>query len=206
MAPTSEPAGYANLGVQLSGASGVLVRWSIAPADAATGVRITVVCARGRAAIDFRDGAPLARVEWSTDAASGADDLSANGGDHALARFAARVRGEPVQPDWIDACRAVELADSIQRSLEKGRTVELHYEDYTEEGTFKGTMTSLGCGLLWISGMVLIAGAIAASFRLPLANYWPHLLLLALGIFLLLQLLQFVFPRNAAQERKTKGG
>jgi pilus assembly protein TadC len=72
--------------------------------------------------------------------------------------------------------------------------VELHQEDYTEESTFKGTMTSLGCGLLWISFLVLVGGVIAAGFRAPLSDYWPAALLAALVLFLILQLLRFAFP------------
>lgn len=198
LAPSSEPSGYANLGVQLSGPGGALVRWSIA-AEPTAGVRLMLVGSRGRATLSLREESSTARVEWTTEFESGADELSTDGAGVALQRFAELVSGADTHPDWVDACRAVELADSIQRSLEKGRTVELHYEDYTEAGTFKGTMTSLGCGLLWASSLVLVLGVVAAGFRLPLADYWPYLLLLVLGGFLLLQLLQFAFPGKQSQ-------
>ncbi len=195
MAPTSEPAGYANLGVQLSGPAGTLVRWSGGAVETNPGLRITVVGSRGRAVLHLLEGTPTWNLNWANDGASGSEEFPpADGAARALDIAARLVQREPVSPDWQDSCRAIELADSIQRSLEKGRTVELHYEDYTEASTFKGTMTSLGCGLLWISSLILIIGVVAAGFRLPLADYWPHFLLVALGVFLLLQLLQFAFP------------
>lgn len=195
MAPTAEPAGYATLGVQLSGPNGALVRWSIAPLEPLGLARLTIVGSRGRAIFSLGPEVAASRLEWATELNSGAEDFPP--GDLAgrvVERLERLKRGEPVHPDWQDQCRAIELADSIQRSLEKGRTVELHYEDYTEAGTFKGAMTSLGCGLLWISCLVLIIGVILAGFRFPLADYWPHFLLSALGAFLLLQTLQFAFP------------
>ena len=45
---------------------------------------------------------------------------------------------------WADAARAVELADTVPRSLAKGRAIDLHQEEFSELGTFRGTMASLG--------------------------------------------------------------
>src|SRR5690606_36085043 len=73
----------------------------------------------------------------------------------ALGTLEYAIAGHEVTPTWLDGCRSVELADTIERSLNKGRVVELHFEDYSEENTFKGTMTSLGCGLL-LAGLVLM--------------------------------------------------
>lgn len=197
LAPTSEPAGWASLGVQLSGPSNVLVRWSVAPPDTEPGGRMTVVGSTGRVILDM-PGAHDWTLETRGESSSNVETFPRCDGEAtALARLKRLLAGQAVEPTWTDACRAIELADSIQRSLEKGRTVELHYENYTEQGTFKGQMTSLGCGLLWGSLVVLIIGVVAAGFRLPLADYWPQLLLVVLSAFLLLQLLRFVFPSQA---------
>ena len=101
-------------------------------------------------------------------------------------------------PGWPDACRDIELTESIARSLAKGRTIELHDEEHSEHGTFKGTMTSLGCGLLVASLMVLVAAA--APWRRSQATlffgYAPYLILGVLGVFLVLQSLKLVFPSD----------
>jgi myo-inositol 2-dehydrogenase/D-chiro-inositol 1-dehydrogenase len=195
MAPSSEPSGYANLGIQLSGPSGALVRWSVGPGEHAPGGRMTLIGSLGRAVLQMPDESPSWRLELIWPDRSTVDEVAAaDCAARAADAFERLIAGEPAVPSWSDACRAVELADSIQRSLEKGRTVELHQEDYTEESTFKGTMTSLGCGLLWISFLVLVGGVIAAGFRAPLSDYWPAALLAALVLFLILQLLRFAFP------------
>ena len=63
--------------------------------------------------------------------------------------------------------RTVELAETIDTSLARGRTIDLHREDFTDIGTFKGTMTSLGCGLLMVglalTVFVAVAGGVAAQ-------------------------------------------
>jgi hypothetical protein len=72
----------------------------------------------------------------------------------------------------------------------------LHNEDFTDIGTFKGTMTSLGCGLLLAGLCLLVAVGIVevvarkAGFA-KLADAlrsWPYWLVGFLIVFLLLQL------------------
>ena len=93
----------------------------------------------------------------------------------------------------------MELAETIDRSLHKGRTIELHYEDYTEEGTFKGTMTSLGCGAAAVGPVAV--GRRGRIGRTDGSCLCPAVALLAvgglLGFFLLLQLLMLVFRGEA---------
>ena len=40
-------------------------------------------------------------------------------------RLERAIAGQAVMPTWPDVCRDVELAESIGRSLAKGRTIEL---------------------------------------------------------------------------------
>ena len=94
---------------------------------------------------------------------------------------------------------AIELAETIERSLKKSRTIELYYEDYTEQGTFKGTMASVGCGLLILGLMLMGLVAMGDHVGLPYTKYWPYLLAGCLGIFLLAQLLMLVFRKDDDQ-------
>ena len=107
----------------------------------------------------------------------------------ALEQLADALQGEPVEPNWVDACRSIELAETIDRSLHRQRTIELHYEDYTEAGTFKGIMASLGCGLLLLGLFIVVAVGIAEQMGVPFLRYWPQVLAGLLGLFLVLQLL-----------------
>ncbi len=104
--------------------------------------------------------------------------------------------GAAPQPDWVDASRTIELAETIERSLLKSRTIDLYYEDYTEESTFKGLMTSIGCGLLILGLFVMGFVAIGDHLGLPFTRAWPYVMAVGLGIFLLLQFLMLVFQRD----------
>ncbi|MEO1992337.1 MAG: hypothetical protein ABGW78_10430 [Pirellulales bacterium] len=98
---------------------------------------------------------------------------------------------------WTDAARCIEIAETIPRSLMKGRSIDLHQEEFSEIGTFKGTMASLGCGIVLAGLFVLIlaslVGGIAReaqwAFGEQIASMWPVIVLTALMLFLGLQIL-----------------
>jgi myo-inositol 2-dehydrogenase/D-chiro-inositol 1-dehydrogenase len=102
--------------------------------------------------------------------------------------------------DWDEACRALEIEEAIERSSRRGRTIDLHHEQVSEEETFKGMMAVGGCAMLvWVLSMLLMAGLVE-GLQLPLRNtivwrLWPLALILPLALFLLLQLLRLVFER-----------
>lgn len=101
---------------------------------------------------------------------------------------------------WQDAIRSHELDDAAWRSLERRRSVVLEYPEASEEVTFKGTMTLVGCALLW-----------AVIFLAILSRWIPYLgwgVVPLLVVFLLLQLLRWIIPPRdpttspAPEERK----
>jgi hypothetical protein len=103
---------------------------------------------------------------------------------------ASRARGVPREehPSWQDAIRSLELDDGARRSVERRRVNTLEYQEATEEVGFKGTMTLLGCGLLW-----------AIMFLVILSAWIPQLGWLVIPFlvgFLALQLLRWVLPQN----------
>jgi hypothetical protein len=113
-----------------------------------------------------------------------------------LACLAAAIDDESVEPTLLDGARSLELAETIDRSLHKGRTIDLYYEEYSEEGTFKGTMASVGCGLLLVALFALGAVAIVEQMGVQQVRVWPYVLLGTLGLFLSMQLLMLVFGRR----------
>ena len=72
--------------------------------------------------------------------------------------------------------------------MAKRRASALEYQEASEEAGFKGTMTLLGCGLLWGSLLLLIL-----SRWVPWAGW---LILPLFGLFLLLQLLRGVVQKR----------
>ena len=186
---------YANLGVQMAGPGPIVVRWSIGPADESPGGRLTVVGARGKAILQMPDAAAW-QLEVRADGCAQTEAyLQWDAAEAALDELRAALEGAPPRVDWCEAARAVELTEAIDRSLARGRTIELHNEEFTDIGTFKGTMTSLGCGLL-LGGLGLMFGIGIVEIvarKLGLVKFadslrlWPYWLVGFLVIFLLLQ-------------------
>jgi hypothetical protein len=108
-------------------------------------------------------------------------------------------------PDrWSAACRAAELAEAAQQSLRRGRTIQLHYEEHSEQQTFKSVMAAGGClllmGLLLMLGIVAVVDAIAGPVRKNLwFRLWPVYVFAPIALFLLLQSLWRVFAAAPAK-------
>jgi hypothetical protein len=50
---------------------------------------------------------------------------------------------------WMEAFSAtLELADAVEKSLRRKRTVDVHFDSGSERGVFKSQMTAIGCGVL----------------------------------------------------------
>jgi myo-inositol 2-dehydrogenase/D-chiro-inositol 1-dehydrogenase len=131
-----------------------------------------------------------------------------NAPEAALEMLSLAVASEEADSNWHDAARTVELADAIDRSLAKGRTIDLHHEEFSDVGTFKGTMASAGCGLL-VVGLILVVVVALVHTLAAQAGWnwlarkldgWPYLMLVVFGIFLLLQLLVFVGKSRPDQD------
>ena len=90
----------------------------------------------------------------------------------------------PALLGWQDELRGLELDVAARRSAEKGRSSTLDLQESTEEASFKGTMTLLGCSLIWAALLVLIA-----SVWLP---WLVWLILPVFGVFLVMQALRWV--------------
>lgn len=188
---------YGALSVQMSGPSGVLVRWSITTVERREAARFTFLCAHGKAVLEAPAGEPwLLEIQRAGESGSQSFE-STIAPSEVLAELPAVFAGDvPEELDWRSAARTMELADAVEHSIERGRSVDLHYETPTEHATFKGLMSGVGCFLLLAGLVVLVVATTAVHAGVPLADYWPYLLLAVLGVFLLLQLLGFVFPGN----------
>jgi hypothetical protein len=205
-------ANYASLQVQLSGSGTATVRWSIVPTPGqASRVELTLIGQRGSATL---------RLPPDSDSAgagvAGAGSLEIAVGDRkesrprrprdapraAIDALAAALPANATDQSaaastWQDATIAMEIADAIELSLQKGRTIEIHPQKLTEQLAFRGTMAAFGCGLLFVGFFVLVfAGVLGDVLDLPLVRFWPWALLAMLAMFLLLQVVPWLAKKR----------
>jgi hypothetical protein len=181
-------AAYASLSVQLLGSRQIPVRWSVEPLGEDNDLAVTIICERGRITSTFNAAGHLQVIEDS--------DFELDPPSHAVAKFCAALEARNgAASNWTEALDAMELADTIEISLRRGRMIDVHHRELTETLAFKGVMSALGCGVLTVVvPLLLFLGWITGLVGIPLAHYWPHVLLLLLGAFLGLQFLPKLVP------------
>jgi len=210
--PTELPS-LANLNVALSGERDVSARWSIGPPPAgADAARLIVVGERGRATLHMPRGSAWSLEVGGASAAGRSTDSPFVGPQGAIQSLQEAVAGRDVdETAWLAACRDQEAAEAIDRSLARGRTIELFNEEHTEEDSFKGIMAMGGCLLLVGALGVVFLATIVEGLRLPLRDwtvwkYWPIYLLAPIAVFLMLQLLQLVVKKETPNLKRLVSG
>jgi hypothetical protein len=171
---------------------------------------LAVVGDRGQSELVFPQGWPgPARLTWREGGTSREETWEAWNPGPALVRAFEQAVADAEQmplpgetpaakpaggrPSWQDAVRLLELDDAARRSVARRRASLLEYPEVTEEVGFKGTMTLVGCGLLW--GIILVV---------ILSRWYPWLgwgILPLLGLFLVMQLLRWLLPRTGKDAR-----
>jgi hypothetical protein len=174
--------------------------------------RLVIGTSQGRAELLFPQGWPgPARLSWCDDSGGAhtnrweswnpwpalvdafEEALDAN----TLARFGAKPNTASLAPrlTWQHEVRSLELDDAARRSIQRRRSSTLEFQEATEEASFKGTMTLVGCSLLWVSLVLLIL-----SVWLPWLGW---LILPVFGFFLLLQLLRWIVPETGVRSQES---
>jgi hypothetical protein len=176
----------------------------VAPADGVESAQLKLVAPGGRAVLTMPEGEGVWNLELQIGGQRADRQWPAwNPAQAALEQLRGAVFGQPVQLEWLDGARSIELTETIDRSLARGRTIELHHEEYNEAGAFKSMMAASGCGLLLLGIFLLVVVGVVEdlgrAIRLPMPHLadWPYLLLAVLAIFLLLQLLLLLLRRDS---------
>ena len=140
--------------------------------------------------------ARLAGKSWSgpvtLHSAAGAETFPAWDGWTVLVPLVEAACANPVPParvNWQDEIHALELDDALRRSVEKRKAHSLEYRQVSEEIGSKGTMTLIGCGMIWL--ILLIFGI---SIWLPWIRW---LIVPLLGGFLVLLTMQWLARKPA---------
>ena len=192
---TGDPTGSAptdRLVVQLRGPRGrrAEVRLEAGPSPTA---RLAVASAEGSLTLefsaDFVGGSTL--IRRSTAGSEVPTDLGIWDAKAALLRaFAAAERGEDARPNLLDGTRAMEVMEAAERSLRKGRTIDMIYEEMSEAGNFKSVMASTGCAVLLGTMFLYIASRMGPAIGLNWTEYLAWLIPPTLILFVAAQLLR----------------
>lgn len=195
LAAVGTDSAWPSLAIGLTSASGLPARWQVAPGHAPE-LSIRLQSARGGVVV-VDPGEAAEPWRWNDEPSAPFDRGVAVLGalDVALGRTPTPLDDAVTPAGWHDAARAIELAETVPRSLARGRAIDLHREEYTDLGTFRGTMASLGCGLIMVALVVVIVATLAAGVAREfgwsgiggLVDAWPLIVLAVLGLFLALQ-------------------
>jgi hypothetical protein len=205
-----------NLSVHLSGTKPFAARWTVAPAELADQLRIIVIGARGRAVLSLSSGLePFAviRVTGGGEGLQVPTEFPAQAEFNMALRFVAhKLEGfEQRLPSWLEACRDVEVAGSVDRSLARGRAIEFFGEEHSEAQSFKGVMAVGGCLILSVAVVAVVIAAAIEGLQLPfressLWKAWPLYVLAPMILFLLLQLFQGVAKKPEQRKQNEEVG
>ena len=83
--------------------------------------------------------------------------------DRLLDAFTSTLRGAPAGPAWNDLLRACEIVDAAQQWQARRRTIDLHFETTSERSQFKTQMTAVGCGVLFLTLLLMLAVMLIGS-------------------------------------------
>lgn len=216
--PRMADSSYASLQVQMTGAGAATLRWAVAPStNAEPRAVFTLVGERGTVQLDLHNEHPHITI-----VVGGAKNSNStppfDPARTAIEALAAALPANGTEQSetastWQSATAAMEVADTIELSLQKGRTIEVHQQRLTEQLAFRGTMAAFGCGLLLFTLFVLVAAGILGDLvfpglRLAVGAFWPVALLAVLALFLLMQAAPWLVKRRRpdaapADERKS---
>lgn len=118
-----------------------------------------------------------------------------------LAAFDSLMETGDASCNWIDAVRACDLLDAVDRSVRRRRTIELQGETVSERGQFKSQMAAAGCLVLLMTPVLMgayLAVASAVSLPHPVLVVLRSLVFAPVVLFLAAQLLIQFAPRSAS--------
>jgi hypothetical protein len=227
--PASLDASFASLQVQMTAANVPSVRWSVgSTSGVATSLQLVLVGERGNVTLrQSADG--NGEINWRLETTDRGDrsnvvEEKVYPAKLAIDQFAASVgarpderelqseadssyplhKGEDSSSTWGTATRDMEVVDAVELSLQKGRTIEVFQQQLTERLAFRGTMAALGCGLLLIAFVSVIAvaaiGGAEGLLGQRIAPAWPLVLLAVLAFFLLLQAVPLLVTKPKKRE------
>ena len=180
---------------------GEMARWSCSPGRQQSGAVLKIAGSEGRAVLHMPDQQPWSlRIEGAETTDHDFSEWNPADEIYSYLEDARAGRTLPETAHWLGCCRVQEVIEAAERSLKRGRTIELYQEIPSEASTFKGVMAASGCMILLFSVFCVLLAGIVEGLQLPFRDHWlwkmwPVCLTAILVTFLAMQLLQ-VFARG----------
>ncbi len=187
LAFVSTPPSYAGLTVQWQPGAGPGVKWSLVSEGGLARGLLAVEASHESVELVMPEDA--SHWQFSRVGASGPvaapvpyDDAAA-----AIEHLEACLASPSLSEPFTLAARCVETCQLVDKSLAKGRRIDVGFDNVSESSTFKGIAAATGCGLMMVAMLGLLLVGLADAIGLRLARFWPLALLAVLVVFLLLQ-------------------
>jgi hypothetical protein len=187
------------------------LRWAVgSPAGFGHGLQLTLVGERGDVSLRVPDDSPsVDGAAWQLESNDGTEQDAEQLPPHHAPRVAIRqlaavapidASSEAPASTWDAATRSMEVVDAVDLSLQKGRTIDVHQQQLTQQLAFRGTMAALGCGLLLVGFaatvlITLLGGAEGIGGR-KILPAWHLILAILLSVFLLLQAIPLLASKS----------
>lgn len=150
----------ANLSAQMVSQDGIVIRWTVLPgSDDRVRMRL----------IGAADSVSAVMTE-SEIHSEPPEALPASDPWEGATVAVESLGSQPLTPTWPELSHSLEVAETIERSAARGKTLELLDEPHTEESTFKGMMAVGGCGLMLLTFVLMLAWSIFEGVRFPYAR------------------------------------
>ena len=205
---------WSGLSLQMVGAIGPSIRWNFSSPEPELAFRISLSGTKGKWVWQGDSQGKQSQVILIGTAPNVTTDSNWDWRRATCSMFAEAQRGKSPDPVWQQVCQAMEVVDATERSLTRGRRIDLTGRTVTEKDTFRGMMSAGGCFLILAALLILIISSVVEGIRLanlgPVVGeanqrptpYWAILLAVPMIVFLLLQFLQFIIrkPRSLSSD------
>lgn len=194
LSPAPKPhSDLSNLQVLLRGEAATALSWKMGPVLSGAGAELTLIGTLGKAVLQMPAGEPWTLAgDGNVPVFQRYDDFCE---PRAVLEAVAVLAGERSgNSPWLAACRDLELPGVVERSLLRGRTLDLAADEPTEQQNFKGVMAAGGCLALVAALGVIGLGFVLDGMPLPFEHKYlryllPSALVGGLILFLASQLL-----------------
>jgi hypothetical protein len=200
-----------SLAVTFAGQTDALIQWVLQPPHKSSFGKLTADVEQEKFSLEFRPDESRWQLQVESPTSPSTQQFESFALGHALLhRIDNVLAADPMSTAsierWKQACHAAELAEGAQQSLRRNRTIQLYYEEHSEEQTFKGVMAIGGCLVLLFVLAVLALSAVIDALDLPFRNslwwrLWPLYVLAPAVLLLAAQSLWRVFATKPSSSR-----